>query len=126
MVEDKLMMRRSKMAATRKIQRIKQQQQQPAKYEKAKLKNRVTSAKYDKKQRNKKKLMSKEEVLADRKMKAMARKNNVIKKNSWVGSGRSSQTSRLLGLCWLSLGIQRFLLVCLCDLLCLPQTSIEQ
>ena len=80
MLEDKLMMQRRKMAAARKIQRVKQQQQNPAKYEKAKLKNRLTKEKYDEKQRNMKQLVTKEEVLADRKMKAMARKKQRHKK----------------------------------------------
>ena len=66
-------MQRRNRAAVRKIQRVSQQQQNPVKYEQVKLNNRLSTAKYDKKKREKRNLMSKEEVVADKLLKAEAR-----------------------------------------------------
>ena len=79
MKKEELTMQRRNMAAARKIQRISQQQQHPVKYEQVKLNNRLATAKYDKMKREKRNLMSKEEVIADKLLKAEARRRQRIK-----------------------------------------------
>jgi hypothetical protein len=75
MKEESLLMQRRKMAAVRKIRCLSQQQQHPDKYDQVKLNNsRLATAKYDKKKREKRNLMLKEEVLADKLLKAEAQR----------------------------------------------------
>ena len=93
MNKEKLMMQRSNMSAARKIQRVSQQQQHPVKYEQVKLNNRLATAKYDKKKREKRKLMSKEEVFADKLVKAEARRRQreQVKLNNRLATAKSKE-----------------------------------
>ena len=67
-------------AEARRRQRAKQRIQQPAKFEDAKLSNRMSTAKHDEKKRIKRLLMSKEERVADLRLKAQAKRQQRMKK----------------------------------------------
>ena len=72
--------KRLQKAATRREQRSRQRLLDPVKFELLKSKNRFSTAKYDQIKREKRQLMSEDELIADRKIKADARTSLRIKK----------------------------------------------
>ena len=80
MGDDELLMNRKIKAELRRRQREQQQQQQPIKYEQVKITNRNSTAKYDEKKRLQRKLLTKNEIVADKRLKAEARRHQRVKK----------------------------------------------
>ena len=80
MEHEELLIYKKLKAEERKRQRVTHKQKYPMAYEFTKLKNRLTTALYDKKKRNKRQSMTKEEVVADRLLKAVSRRKQRLKK----------------------------------------------